>query len=461
MPRPPDSPPRPLAIDLFSGAGGFALGFEQAGFDVVAALEYDPIHAAVHEFNFPNTAVVCDDAATVEIGRIVGAIERGRRAHGHEDGWDGQLHAVFGGPPCQGFSTMGKRAADDARNRLTFAFASIVRELRPAFFALENVPGMPSAPGTGDRPLLQELLARFRRYGYRVLPHQIVNAASFGVPQDRRRLILLGVRSDVDLAKPLAYPDATHAPAAKLRGMTADLALPVGPTVRDAIGDLPNLDDFEELLYTDERRLADAELASLELAASGYVQRLRGREADPNDYSHPRVWDSHVLTSSHRTVHTPEVVDRFDLVAQGDVEAKSHFLRLREDGLSCTLRAGTGYDRGSFNAPRPIHPWHPRVISVREAARLHSFPDWFRLHWTKWHGFRQVGNALPPLLARAVAAQVREAAGLVGTKPIVPVTLGDPDALLVNMTQAADRLSVPLEQGPHHGLRTRGSGNAA
>jgi DNA (cytosine-5)-methyltransferase 1 len=109
-----------------------------------------------------------------------------------------------------------------------------------------------------------------------------------------------------------------------------------------------------------------------------------------------RRWDRTVVTSSCRTTHRADVLARFTRTRAGQREAVSHFFLLSRNGVSPTLRAGTHYDRGSFKAPRPIHPVHARVISVREAARLHSFPDWFRFHWTKWHGFREVGNSPPP-----------------------------------------------------------------
>lgn len=106
-------------------------------------------------------------------------------------------------------------------------------------------------------------------------------------------------------------------------------------------------------------------------------------------------------------------------------------------GLCPTLRAGTGVEQGSYTSPRPIHPLLPRVISVREAARLHSFPDWFRFHRTKWHGFRQVGNAVPPLLARAVGQQIVAALAVIPSLPQDPMKLGDTQLLRFDASQAA------------------------
>jgi DNA (cytosine-5)-methyltransferase 1 len=115
------------------------------------------------------------------------------------------------------------------------------------------------------------------------------------------------------------------------------------------------------------------------------------------------------LTGCMRTVHTAKTIKRFGKTKQGAYEERGRFHRLAKGGLANTLRAGTGPAQGSFMAPRPIHPFQDRCITVREAARLHSFPDWFTFHPTKWHGFRQIGNSVPPRLARGVAESVRRA----------------------------------------------------
>ncbi|NEO27528.1 MAG: DNA cytosine methyltransferase, partial [Kamptonema sp. SIO4C4] len=126
---------RPIAVDLFAGAGGFSLGIEQAGFDVVVAVEKDPVHGAVHQFNFPETLVLCADAAELTGAAIWQQIHRIL-----PDATE--LDLVVGGPPCQGFSSMGKRQGDDARNGLVFEFSRLVRELQPRYFVMENVPGL-------------------------------------------------------------------------------------------------------------------------------------------------------------------------------------------------------------------------------------------------------------------------------------------------------------------------------
>lgn len=440
---------RPIAIDLFSGVGGLSLGFEQAGFDIVASVEYDPVHAAVHEFNFPITEVICDDVAKLDPQQLLSAAKRGFLAHGHKESeWTGEIDAIFGGPPCQGFSTMGKRDIGDERNKLVYRFADLIGSIRPRYYVMENVPGMAAG---GHASILARLIARLRKHGYRVSVEAedvrrraILNAADYGVPQDRRRLILLGARDD---QRDPQYPIPTVRRAPKRSNDVKAQAhpfdfLPKGPTVGEAILDLPDLDQFEDLWDTDEVQLNKNILRVIERKASEYAKRLRGDTIDPSDFSYPRVWDPTILTSSMRTQHTRESVGRFAATKNGETETISRFYKLDPNGLCNTLRAGTGSERGAYTSPRPLHPELPRVISMREAARLHSFPDWFRFHRTKWHGFRSIGNAVPPLFGRAVARTIIYALGIEPTKPRKAIKLGDIALLSLDRLSAAEHFGA-------------------
>lgn len=439
---------RPTAVDLFAGAGGLSLGLEQAGFDVVTAVEYDPVHAAVHAFNFPQTQVLCADAAKLGANELRASVRRGYERHDRDsDAWDGEVDLVAGGPPCQGFSTIGKRLIDDTRNRLVFHFFRLVAGLRPRYFAMENVPGMRAG---GHASILDRLVEEFKGIGYVVRTPQILNAADFGAPQDRKRLVLIGSRAD---QTPAEYPQPTVTPVAKRpdmarRSSKAGSALPLGPNVLEAIGDLPDLDSFPELIAQDWVRLSSRRLAAAEAASSAYARRLRGLDSDPTDFGYRRSCDAGLLTSSRRTKHTGLSVSRFASTAPGATEPVSRFYRLHPEGLSNTLRAGTGSERGAYTSPRPIHPYLARVLSVREAARLHSFPDWFRFNETKWHGFRQIGNAVVPLVGRAVGASIASALGATAVEPDLLVELGEPQLLRFTMAAAVAHFGAAADAIP-------------
>ena len=396
---------RPIGIDLFAGAGGLSLGFEQAGFDIAAAVEIDPIHCATHEYNFPNSKVVC--ASVID---VTGDEIRRRTNLG-----DAEIDVVFGGAPCQGFSLMGKRALDDPRNQLVFHYVRLVSELQPRYFVFENVKGLTLGK---HAEFLRELISALGSVGYDVAnPYQVLNAADFGVPQDRKRLFVIGARRGLSVPN---YPKPLDRRA----------------TVWEAIGDLPDADQFAALNAADEVRI------EWETEAN-YALRMRGLESDPIDFGYAREFDLNLLTSSLRTEHTELSRLRFAATEHGKTEPISRFRKLPPNGLCNTLRAGTDSARGAFTSPRPIHPFLPRVITVREAARLHSYPDWFRFHSTKWHGFRQIGNSVPPILGRAVASEVIKALGIKPRKPKAVVQLGDVELLTFDMGTASRYFQVP------------------
>jgi DNA (cytosine-5)-methyltransferase 1 len=413
---------RPIGIDLFAGAGGLSLGFEQAGFDIVAAVEIDPIHAAVHEYNFPFCKMIAMSVSALTGTQL-------RQYAGIEDR---EIDVVFGGPPCQGFSLIGHRALDDPRNSLVNDFLRLVSELKPKYFVFENVKGITVGR---HRQLLEELIEISRSYGYEIrLPWRVLNAADFGVPQHRERLILLGARSDLRLPN---YPS----PVCKPSDSAMVSSLPLGPTCADALSDLPDAEGFEELEFTDEVPV------TMPPAASSFAREMRCVDSDAWHSGIVRNWESGVLTSSMRTDHSEISRWRFKSTKPGTVEPISRFFRLPENGLSNTLRAGTDSARGAFTSPRPIHYKFARCVTVREMARLHGFPDWFRLHGTKWHGARQIGNAVPPPLGRAVASSVIGALGLRPRRSTKSIPLGDARLIRLNMMSAAGYFEVPMPIG--------------
>jgi len=368
------------------------LGFEQAGFDVLVAVDADPQLAAIHKYNHPASRTICRD--------ILGF---GARAREELELGHAEIDVVLGGPPCQGFSVIGKRQFDDPRNDLVEAFAIAAVALRPRYVVMENVEGLALKPMRAHLDNAREILANA---GYASADPFVADAADFGVPQRRRRVLLLAWLGS---ERALSAPVPTHASEERstLRPMV---------TVNDAIGRL-----------ADQRR-----------RASEYVRWLN----DANEHlSATRLGAPEDLTGMGLTKHSRATVDRFAATPQGAEETVSRYTRLRWDGQCHTMRAGTGPDHGSFMSARPIHPSQPRVITVREAARLHGYPDWFQFHRTKWHSFRGIGNSVPPPMARAVAASVVAALQL-NPRKAGSVGLGDAALLAHDPRQAADAFGV-------------------
>ena len=302
-------------------------------------------HCAVHKFNFPETAIIPKSVVGLTAAEI-------RRAAGIGDQ---VVDCVFGGPPCQGFSLIGHRVLDDPRNKLVLEFVRIVAELDARTFVFENVKGLTVGR---HKAFLEELVVAFDEAGYDVRRDwQVLDAANFGVPQHRERLILLGAKKGMEI--PL-YP-IPSTDAADGRGKT--FGLDKGPTCLDALGDLPDADRFEELCDTD----------FVETNAYGepsvYARELRGLSNKPWHFGYEREWKKQLLTSSVRTGHSEISQRRFTETEPGSVEPISRFYKLSPGGLSNTLRAGTDGARGAFTSPRPIHYENPRD---RKSTRLNS-----------------------------------------------------------------------------------------
>jgi len=421
---------RPIAIDLFSGVGGISLGLEQAGFDVVAAVEIDPIHAACHKFNFPDCAVIPRSVRDVSAQTIRALPKIGDR----------KVDLVVGGAPCQGFSLIGQRVLDDPRNSLVREFVRIVTELDASYFVFENVKGLTLGK---HKVFLDELIGLLDSRGYVVrTPWKVLNAAEYGVPQNRERLILIGGKKGLTLPQ---YPS----PTTRLPNAVQDLlSLPLGPTCSEALDDLPDAEDYAALNESDEVQ------AKKWGNPSTYAKEMRCLSDDAWYFGYCRNWDPSLLTSSMRTDHSEISRRRFTETKPGEVEPISRFLKLSPEGISNTLRAGTDAARGAFTSPRPIHYRLPRCVTVREMARLHGFPDWFRFHETKWHGARQIGNAVAPPLARAIGIEISSAMGFIPTRPSEVVDLDEVALLKMDMRQASAywKVDVPI------GKRDRKSG---
>ncbi len=401
---------RPVAVDLFCGAGGMSLGFEQAGFDVALGVDLDGYHVAAHDRNFPCGKTLGRSVADLTAEEI------------HTAAGTKEIDLICGGPPCQGFSHMGLRDVRDARNTLVGAFARIVAEVRPKAFVMENVPGMLSG---ATREVLDSALTVFETAGYRVThPVKVLDASHFGVPQKRKRLFVLGLRNDI--GGTIDYP-------ARNSGST--------PTVWDALADLPDVDSLPELFESQIANFAKD-------PKNEYAKRMRGELKDAGDYSHPRRWDRSRCTGCQRVRHAPNSVELYRATPNGEMVPGHKLPKLDPDGYCPTLRAGSDSSHGSYTAPRPIHPHRPRCITVREAARLHGFPDWFDFYPLKWHGYRQIGNAVCPPVARAIGASILKALGIRPARPKRVIELTDEFHLADDRPRTLKRIPQVLHFPP-------------
>ena len=420
----------PRLLNVFAGAGGLALGFEQAGFAIACAVEPDPVHAATFKRNFPDAVIVCAPVGREGLEDLVAS-----------DGFD----VVVGGLPSSAFSNGGRRDPDDDRRHLLDRFIDVVTAIRPSAYALEAVPGILARANAGQ---LRAAFERLDSEGYATPQIWNLDAADLGLPQTRCRVWVVGVKDDVEPpTAPVRAVIPIHRRPAGLPVLPRD-GLPVGPTVWDAIGDLPNPSEHVELRTGDRmRKPCDSS------CPSDWAVPLTAPA--PIGHSLPRRVDFDLLTASQATEHAMRSVWRFAETPPGTAEPVSRFYRLHPEGLSRTLRAGTGRDRGSFTSARPLHPKQPRVITVREGARLQGFPDWFGFNATKWHGFHQVGASAPPPVARAVAERIFDTLGLrpaIASQQRVP----DESLLFLDLTHAARRMGATVLPEPRRrGVGTR------
>ncbi len=357
-------------VDLFSGVGGLSLGAARAGFAISGAVDIDPKANDAHQINFPNAVHLEADIARLTGHSLIQSL--------HLEGKS--ITGVIGGPPCQGFSYIGRRNRDDARNRAFVDFFRIVSEVLPKFFLVENVPG-----------IMRDIYKDYREEAfalvdanYNVLPPLHLSASDYGAATNRKRVFFFGYLTDA--MDPLTV-DSFKAPC--------EIA---SVSVKDALYGLPPKVD------PNWQREEQSWQIVRDYGEGSFFQRLQGHVpsgvGDP--YSLGRLSQSNEVSGFLGTVHTPEVAKRYAATECGTYDLISKSFRLEPDGFCPTLRAGTGPGQGSHQALRPIHPTEDRVITPREAARLQGFPDWFQFSPTKWHSFRQIGNSVSPILAEHI-----------------------------------------------------------
>jgi len=350
------SPRLPLVVDLFSGVGGFSFGFEQSGFRTVLGVDFDDPALQTFRHNHPHA-----DALNLDLAEK-GAVDRLKSALKGK-----AVDVLLAGPPCQGFSLTGPRNLEDPRNQLYMSALETARALKPTAFIIENVPGMKTLYGG---QVLSDVLERIRGMGYSTASG-VLTAADFGVPQMRRRLIILAVKGT---NLPVTLPE----PMLKPRDYVS---------CAEAIGDLPSREGD-----------LGSEVDDYELGAkTGYQRQMRT--------------DSTHLCNHVATRHTELVRSVIRLVPEGGN------YRDLPDGVGTSRRFNEAWTRYHSAKPsRTIDTGHrnhfhykwDRVPTIRENARLQSFPDRFVFLGTKTQQNRQVGNAVPPLLAQAPAHHIRK-----------------------------------------------------
>lgn len=367
---------RPVAVDLFCGAGGLSNGLEDAGFHVALGLDNDPHVAGTYQLNHPNARFVQSDIRKVNGSDILR--------------WAGrsEIDLLAGGPSCQGFSTHGKRLADDPRNFLYQEFMRLVAEVRPATVLMENVKGLLIARKGAYR---DEVIESFEKLGYAVTGNVLL-AADFGVPQLRQRVFFIATRlgSEVELPRPTyRSPDLLE---------SASGVQQTHLTVSEAISDLPLIGDNSRIPFMKYSKAAETRYQSLLRAGSdGIVNHMSRPLSD-----HARTIMEQVAPGQGlRSLPVHQLPERFlkmRTISNGQLrrDCTTLYHRLSPNRPSYTITCYfTNVSAGAFT-----HPIELRSITAREAARLQSFPDSF--HFIGPGIPKQIGNAVPPMLAKAV-----------------------------------------------------------
>lgn len=361
-------------IDLFAGAGGFSLGAARAGMQVVSSVEIDPFANETHGRNFPSTKHLGDNIGTLSGGDLLS--KSGLQL--------GELDGLIGGPPCQGFSSIGRRDPADARNSLFSHFTRLVAETQPRFFVAENVPGILQ---DRNKEILAAALALLPAH-YVLLPSTKVCAVTLGAPTTRTRVFFVGF--DPTRCTELSTSIFDPLPSQQLT------------TVKSALAGLPvRIDPGWQSEEDSWQPVAQLSPSFFNTRAQAHIPAGVG-----DQFAIDAFKESKYTSGCFGTVHRPEIAQRYRDLKPKEQDPISKSTRLDLDGFCPTLRAGTGRDKGSYQAVRPIHPTQARVITPREAARLQGFPDWFLLHPTKWHSFRQLGNSVSPIVAERILAAI-------------------------------------------------------
>ena len=367
-------------IDLFAGCGGLSLGFEMAGFEIPLAIEKDEWASETYKKNHPNTNVITGDIT--QIINLESLLDKK----------DLPIDGIIGGPPCQGFSLSGNRDKNDPRNSLFMEFVRFVKFYKPKFFVMENVTGILSMKTKDNLNVKDLILKEFNNAGYNVKICKL-NAAEYGVPQSRLRIVFIGIRNDISFEENKLGPEPF---------LFGDKQI----TVEQAIMDLPQIQSGEGEEIMDY-----------------------GTEAKNNYQKWARL-NSQAVHNHVAMRHTKRLIERFENIGFGqsvaDVE-KCHQQRKRRDATKISGKVYSQNNMRPFpDRPSPtvpasfqsnfVHPYLNRNFTAREGARLQSFPDTYifcgkrtTMSWEKnLSQYQQIGNAVPPLLSKAIAENIKE-----------------------------------------------------
>lgn len=360
-------------IDLFAGAGGLTTGFHLAGFESLCAIEVDKKALATYEHNYSNAKIVNQDICKVnpkDLREWLGLKQE-------------ELTAVIGGPPCQGFSRnipAGCRSLDESRNQLYKTFLEFVEEFRPVYVVMENVPEILNAYKGVVR---YEITKQLESFGYKVASASL-NAAHYGIPQTRTRAFFIASLNKLPL-----FPKPTHSEEKKINKQLNLFEPSISSivTVRDAIGDLPPLNAGQEYSEDSYPSEANSTYQAIMRSESTKLVNHVARALSPIQIARVRV-----LKEGQDAKNLPQ-----------ELAPKKHYSgaygRLYWDKPARTITRWV-FHPGSG---RFFHPTQDRTITIREAARLHSFPDKFHFLGTYTEMSSQIGESVPPLLAKAIA----------------------------------------------------------
>lgn len=354
-------------IELFAGSGGLGTGFVKSGFNIISANDIWEPAGKTYTINHPNVKYIVKD-----IAKLTGDELLENTGYSKDD-----VDVIIGGPPCQGFSTLGKRFIDDPRNKLFKEYVRIVSEIKPKFFVMENVAGILSME---RGKVLENILKSFQQIGYNV-KYKLLNAAEYGVPQKRERVIFIGTH----LNKDIKHPEKTHS-------TTGEKGYKRALTLWDAICDLPQSDTEDITEYRIE-------------PYNEFQAIMRG--------------NCKVITNHQPPTHNEKAINMMKYIPTGksvwDVEDMpkefmptsgygNTYARLNpnEPGMTITRNFSC------ISSSRCIHPYSNRGLTAREAARIQTYPDDYVFMGSKTDIHLQIGNSVPPILGEKIANTIKE-----------------------------------------------------